>query len=150
MFILSKNGIYVSKEDGIYRYNYIGKNPIRILDIRVGEFLVYNKEIFFTDLDRNHWLGKFSIETGEVQLLNKEYTSNINIFYENLFFINHKDDSSIYRISIDGKDKIKFVNEKADYLHILDNYLIYISIGKKRNWCKVPLIGGRPTGLIGR
>ncbi len=83
---------------------------------------------------------------GEIKQIEDSKASNINIYKDCIFYSNVNDKSHIYRYSIDSEFNIKFIPERAQYLHIIEDVMYYFNEDTKE-WKYVSIFGGKPQVL---
>ena len=82
----------------------------------------------------------------DLQKIEGSKATSINV-YEDCIFYNHANDKShIYRYSVDNEFNIKFIPERADHIHIIEDTIYYLNQDSKL-WMHVPVHGGKPLPL---
>ena len=147
-FILHGGVIYCTFAKGLLEYD-LRSNRSTIRTNNVPLCLNYTPSgLIFAD--RSNDLALSNLNTGQKELkkLGQIKTQSIIADENYIYAANLLDNRSIVRVDIHNGEAIRFCGEKADKLHILDNYLYFQNQNDKNAWHKMPLSGGRSIRLL--
>ena len=106
------------------------------------------KGLIFTDRSLDYSLSILYTGHSEPIKINNIKTQSIIAGKSHVYAINLPDNRSIVRVDITSGEAIRFCGEKADKLHIVDDYLYFLNQNDKNAWYKMPLSGGRSVRLL--
>lgn len=147
-FVITQDGIYYSNERGIFIASFDGKENDKMSSHQAIRLNVDENYIVFADKEKDYVLSYMDLKTGDVKTVEGSMTSSILAVEGQIFYSNARENSHIYRYSIENDLQFKVVPERADYLHLIDNNLYYLSVDRKI-WMKAPIQGGKAVPVIG-
>ncbi|WP_432664426.1 DUF5050 domain-containing protein [Wukongibacter baidiensis] len=116
-YYISEGYIYYmnSSDEKIYRVNLDGRNKEKITDQKLYSFIVKDDWIYGVDLDFNKGSKLYRVKTNGTELRKIADNANLsisNIFaYEDwIFYINSKDNRTLYKVKMDGSENVRVTN----------------------------------------
>lgn len=146
-FVITQEGICYSNERGIFKTSFDGRENEKISKHQAIRLNCDENYLVFADKEQEYILSYINLQSGDVKAIEGSMTSSILVTDGQIFYSNAKENSHIYRYSIESDLQFKIVPERADYLHLIDNNLYYLSKDKER-WMKAPIQGGKATPVI--
>lgn len=146
-FVITQEGICYSNERGIFMTSFNGRENEKISKHQAIRLICDENYLVFADKEQEYILSYINLQSGDIKTIEGSMTSSILARDGQIFYSNAKENSHIYRYSIESDLQFKVVPERADYLHLIDNNLYYLSKDKKI-WMKVPVQGGKATPVI--
>lgn len=134
LFTVVNDNLYLFRDDGelfVLKTDAENKKPEHIgsfnYPVREEIFCIANDSIYFpalTDLggDLSEGLYKFSIKTGELELLSHDYVKCVNT-YDNIVYFSSND--GIYYVTEDNEPQ-KICGETCDEIYLFDDTWLYL------------------------
>ncbi len=145
-FILAEEHIWYTNEKGIFQQPLEGGMPQRICKNSALRLGYSNGKVFFID-KASYTINYIVIQTGEVITISEAVASSMNIYGDCIFYNNMNDKSHLYRYSLESEFNIKFIPERANYIHIIDETMYYFNEDQKI-WMQVSVQGGKPIQVM--
>lgn len=120
-YIVNGEDIFLTTDDGIYRYNMSSKELKQIIKDKAHQMLVDNNNIYVIAAGKtSKSIIKYNLNgNGKKQLSDKYIVSSMYISDTNIYFVNSKD-SKIYMMSKSGEDIKKLTDNKISSNNILE------------------------------
>lgn len=149
-FYIDGSILFYSQEDGIYQTDISEQAKKKISDRHAAEILVYESELYFTDIDNGNKLTQLSLRSGSENVVTDFFTCSLNGTESTVFFANQTENNSIYIMKANSNQSMKFLNEHAEHIHVLEDEIIYCANkdGNSKCWNKLSIRGGRPIPLF--
>ncbi|MGO5074155.1 leucine-rich repeat domain-containing protein [Clostridium sporogenes] len=124
--------IYYVSNGSIYRIEKDGNGEELIKEAAASYMTVYNDFIYYFDKSKGG-IYKIKIDkTGYSAVVSEgrwRADSQFVVLGEWIYYTKYEDNSSIYKIKIDGTGKVKLNNIPCSQMNIIGNYIYYISNG---------------------
>lgn len=89
----------------LYKVNINGKHRQKILDDKVGAFIVMDDQIYFKNISDHGRLYKVHVDGNHLNLLDSGNAEDINIIDDWIYYKNVSKNDEIYKIKTDGSEK---------------------------------------------
>ncbi|MCL1975337.1 MAG: DUF5050 domain-containing protein [Firmicutes bacterium] len=99
--------------------------------------------LYYADCAQDYYLCSLCMDEKKPHRVDLIKTQSIISEGNYLYAANMLDNRAIVRINAVNGETIRFCGEKAEKLHIIDNYLYFLNQHDKNAWYKMPLSGGR-------
>ena len=142
-FYIDGETILYSNAKGITRLN--NKNGSREVFSKQVAIAICKQDDLICFIDQKDYSINYLYE-GEFKRIEDSKTMNLNIYKDCIFYSNANDKSHIYRYSVDSEFNIKFIPERAQYIHIIEETMYYFNQDTKE-WKYVSIFGGKPQVL---
>ena len=142
-FYIDGETILYSNEKGISKMNIEGGSR-ETLSKQVA-VAISKQDDLICFIDQKDYSINYLYE-GEFKRIEDSKTMNLNIYKDCIFYSNANDKSHIYRYSVDSEFNIKFIPERAQYIHIIEETMYYFNQDTKE-WKYVSIFGGKPQVL---
>ncbi len=126
LFVISGYGSINDKPNenyGTWRMDKDGKNQIQLLDYCPSYMVFSEDKIYYTDEDRI--LCSMDFDGKNEESYDGVYVgSGLNVADSYIFYVD-RESSNIFRMNIDGSDKMRLNTNDSDGINIAGNWLIY-------------------------
>jgi hypothetical protein len=147
-FTLHAGIIYCAFAKGLIEYD-LQSNRSSIRTNSIPLCLNYTlSALVFADRSQDFFLSTLKGGQKVPEKIGQIKTQSIAVSESHIYTANLLDNRSIVRVNIENGEAIRFCGEKADKLHIIDNYLYFQNQNDKNAWYKMPLSGGRSIRLL--
>lgn len=138
--------LWYSTEKGLFSCQKDGSGKEKLGDSQAIRLIGSLKGIAFIDRARDYQIGQLDLMTGKVNYISDTAATTLNGEGDYLFYNHHNDRGHLYRYDTNSGFGIKFVPERADYLHIEGKMLYYFNLDEQ-SWKKIETKGGRPISI---
>lgn len=146
-FTINEDELWYSSSKGVMHATLGGQLKDRVSKHEAIRLVGTKEVLFFIDKEEDYKVSYIDLKTGEIQTIEGSKATSLNIYGDCVFYNHIKDKSHIYRYSIANEFNIKFIPERADYIHLIEDTMYYLNQDKKL-WMKVSVQGGKPIALI--
>ena len=146
-FIIQDETLWYTNEKGIFAMELRTEHSEKINGSLAIRLVCEGQSLFYIDKKKDYAVCYMNTKKGQVEVIEGSMASSINAYGDVIFYNNVKDKSHIYRFSLENEFNLKFIPERAQYIHILNNKICYLNQDQKK-WMVVPLQGGKPKCLL--
>ena len=146
-FTVGKDAIWYGSSKGIVTCNLKGRESEKLCKNEACRIVINETQLAFVDKSNNYSVAYVKQENGEVATIPGSMATSANLYGDYVFYNHAKDKGHIHRYSMENEFDLKFIPEKADYIHIIGDYMFYLN-KEQRQWMKVSVQGGKPKVLI--
>lgn len=147
-FILHNGAMYYASERNLKKCCLFGGKIENLADCVPVRMTISRNQLIFADKANHFVLSCLDLVSGNLNKIEKIKTQSIVADEEYIYAANLLDNRSIVRVGILTGETIRFCGEKADKLHILQQYIYFQNQNDKNTWYKMPLAGGRSVRVI--
>ena len=124
---------YSNGTDGysLYRMKVDGSEPMKLNDEYSSSINTASGYVFYAHISENGRGNPYRMRINGKDriMLSEDECWDINVFGEYIFFRNQSDKGRIYRMNLDGSDKIQISNiENCTYLNVIENVVVFYRI----------------------
>lgn len=146
-YSISNQKIWYATSAGIWCCNLESFDKQKICS-DTGESIVYlDGKIAFCNQSRQYCITIVDLTDFQQYDIENSCATSINIHGKYIFFSHKKDKCALYRYNSISQDNIKFASEATDYIHILEDSIIFYDSYETHEWMKVPVNGGKAIRL---
>lgn len=146
-YTINNRKIWYSNETGIWQSNLNGAEKEKISEA-TGECIANtDNKVIFCNVSKDNCITIIDLKECKEYDIQGSYASHFNIYENYLFFAHKREDCALYRYDMLQKTSIKFASETADYIHIIEDKVIFYDIYKTHKWMQVAVTGGKTTLL---
>ncbi|WP_195571391.1 DUF5050 domain-containing protein [Paenibacillus sp. 1001270B_150601_E10] len=138
-FLIYNGQILYSTPLGLKRCDLSGLAKEQWID-RAGTFMqVISDRLVFADTFHDNILTLVDLISGSISAMEDIQVTSMNHDGQYLYCVNGRHERSIYRVDPIQQRAIRIVADRADYLHIIHDNLMYFS---NKHWYQMSLNGG--------
>lgn len=143
-YLIHKEQLYYSTPNGLKRCDLSGAAKEHWLE-KSGTFLqMVHDKLVFADASQNNILTFVDLANGNTTGLETIQVAGMVYDGQYLYCANGAHERSIYRVDPIQLRAIRILADRADYLHITHDHLVYFS---SSHWHQMPLHGGESTKI---
>lgn len=150
-FDMTNNPIWYATVHGkVKAFDLLNLKQGEVLDISaVGLIGFDNRFLIYADRYQGYRLTFYDISNEEFLINEDVEATNFNTDGRFIYCSNKKEESSLFRISIEDNNPVRIFGGHADFIHLVDGEIFFLEAGRKRAWYRMPITGGQAKNVMG-